>query len=296
MKRHSNSPASILAQLKNIAKANNVVFAEILNRYAIERILKRIELSSRGNQCILKGGCLFILWSDGFSYRPTMDADLEIRGRGDIVAIEELFHEVANIVPGEPDGISVDERSIRVGSIRADDEYGGVRAVMIVHIGKVRVHVQFDIGIGDAITPLARKNVFPALLEMSPPRIKVYPKATVIAEKLETIAKRGLANSRMKDYYDLWVLSREECADLSEIANAVVRTFARRKTEMPRECPYGLTQEFAQNADKTSQWAAFVRKSRLTGLAPDFSKVVSSIHDFYNKIQVETRGRSLLIQ
>lgn len=284
MKRHANSPASVLAQLKNIAKANNVVFAEILNRFAIERILKRIELSSRANQCILKGGCLFILWSDGFSYRPTMDADLEIRGRGDIGSIAGLFHEVARIVPVEPDGLLIDEESIRVGQIRADDEYGGVRAFMIAHIGTVRVHVQFDVGIGDAITPIAKKADFPALLEMSAPRIKVYPKATVIAEKLETIVKRGLANSRMKDYYDLWVLSREERIDVSEIVNAVVRTFARRKTEMPRECPYGLTQEFAHNADKQLQWNAFVRKSRLTGLTPDFLTLVTTIRDFYSKI------------
>ena len=258
MKRHTNSPASVLAQLKNIAKANNVVFAEILNRYAIERILKRIELSSRATQCILKGGCLFILWSDGFSYRPTMDADLEIRGRGDIDSIVGLFHEVARIVPDEPDGISIDEESISVDHIRADDEYGGVRALMIAYIGTVRVHVQFDIG--------------------------MYPKATVIAEKLETIAKRGLANSRMKDYYDLWVLSREEHIDMPEVANAVVRTFARRKTAVPQECPYGLTNEFAQNADKSSQWNAFIRKSRLTGLAPDLFTVVATIRDFYSKI------------
>lgn len=284
MKRHTNSPASVLAQLKNIAKANNVVFAEILNRYAIERILKRIELSSRATQCILKGGCLFILWSDGFSYRPTMDADLEIRGRGDIDSIVGLFHEVARIVPDEPDGISIDKESISVDRIRADDEYGGVRALMIAYIGTVRVHVQFDIGIGDAITPLAKKAEFPALLAMSAPRIKVYPKATVIAEKLETIVKRGLANSRMKDYYDLWVLSREEHIDMSEVANAVVRTFARRKTAVPQECPYGLTNEFAQNADKSSQWNAFIRKSRLTGLTPDLFTVVTTIRDFYSKI------------
>lgn len=240
MKRHTNSPASVLAQLKNIAKANDVVFAEILNRYAIERILKRIELSSRATQCILKGGCLFILWSDGFSYRPTMDADLEIRGRGDIDSIVGLFHEVARIVPDEPDGISIDEESISVDRIRADDEYGGVRALMIAYIGTVRVHVQFDIGIGDAITPLAKKADFPPLLA--------------------------------------------EHIDMPEVANAVVRTFARRKTAVPQECPYGLTNEFAQNADKSSQWNAFIRKSRLTGLAPDLFTVVATIRDFYSKI------------
>ena len=213
-----------------------------------------------------------------------MDADLEIRGRGDIDSIVGLFHEVARIVPDEPDGISIDKESISVDRIRADDEYGGVRALMIAYIGTVRVHVQFDIGIGDAITPLAKKADFPALLAMSAPRIKVYPKATVIAEKLETIVKRGLANSRMKDYYDLWVLSREEHIDMSEVANAVVRTFARRKTAVPQECPYGLTNEFAQNADKSSQWNAFIRKSRLTGLTPDLFTVVTTIRDFYSKI------------
>lgn len=281
MKKPTNLAASVLARLKNIAKSEGVTFSEMLTRYAIERTLKRIELSNHASQCILKGGCLFMIWNNGHSYRPTMDVDLELRGRGDVDAVRELFREIIAIVPDEPDALSFNLDSLDVGLIRVDDEYGGVRATTTASIANVQIHIQFDIGVGDAITPASRKATFPSLLGMSPPRIRIYPKATAIAEKLETIVKRGLANSRMKDYYDLWVLCRDPSLDVVEVAQAIKRTFLRRKTPLSTTCPNGLSDEFATNRDKNVQWNAFLRKSRLTNDVPSLSEIVKKIREFY---------------
>ena len=277
MSEKKNVAASVLARLRNVAKSANVVYLEILNRYAIERMLKRIELSDYASKCILKGGTLFILWSDDFSYRPTMDADLEFRGDGSPETLLKMFRKIATIDLSDEDGLVIDQSSIKAENIRDDDEYGGVRVRMLAYIGTVRIPVQFDIGVGDAITPVARKANFPVLLGGSIPRLRVYPRETVIAEKFETIVKRGLANSRMKDYYDLLMLCRDSAVNPDVVRAAIVRTFNRRKTPIPTECPFGLSDEFAKNAMKITQWTAFLRKNRIDALNMELSEVVSEI-------------------
>lgn len=151
---------------------------------------------------------------------------------------------------------------------------------MMTYVGKVRIPVQFDVGIGDAITPSPRMVSFPALLDAESPRLKIYPRETVVAEKFETIVKRGLANSRMKDYYDLWVLQQEKKVN-SEVAKmAIARTFARRGTPFPKEVPEGLLDSFGTDASKTKQWAAFLRKNRLDVGDATLLDVVRMVRDF----------------
>ena len=184
-------------------------------------------------------------------------------------------------MPGEAeDGVRIGKESIKAAPIRDDDEYGGVRVTMTVFLGKVRIPVRFDVGIGDAITPPPKKADFPVLLGGSIPRIKVYPKETVIAEKFETIVKRGLANSRMKDYYDLWMLSHDVSVDADTASRAIERTFNRRKTDIPERVPEGLLDEFARNESKIVQWKAFVRKNRISLPNADFSSVVRGVREF----------------
>ena len=282
MTERKNLVASILARLKNIAKENDVVYGEILARYAIERVLKRIELSEYASKCILKGGSLFILWTGGFNYRPTMDADLEFRGDGSPAALKAMFKSIAKIAVD--DGISIDDESIDAAAIREDDEYGGVRVTMMGYLGKVRIPVQFDVGIGDAITPAPKKFSFPALLDLPAPKLKIYPRETVIAEKYETIVKRGLANSRMKDYYDLWVLSNDPEVDKEIAKLAIERTFSRRKQKLPEICPDGLVDSFAENQIKLTQWNAFLRKNRLDVGPNSFLDVVRQVRGFIEAI------------
>lgn len=284
MSETKNLPASILARLKNIARLNHVIYSEILSRYVIERFLKRLEASEYASHCILKGGTLFILWSEGFNYRPTMDADLEFRGEGTPEVLCRMFQCVTQLEGTEKDGVRFDSESVKAKLIREADDYGGVRVTFIATIGTVRVPVQFDVGIGDAITPAAQTISFPTLLDAEAPRIRVYPKETVIAEKFETIVKRGLANSRLKDYYDLWILCKDPLLRPEIVQKAIIRTFTQRKTPIPQQTPDGLSQLFSEDPQKRIQWNAFLRKNRLQTDGLSFTEVVAGIREYIHSV------------
>jgi len=288
MNAKKNLSASILARLKNIAGEHNIVYSEILSRYAIERFLRRIEKSDYASLCILKGGTLFILWSNGFDYRPTMDADLEFRGEGSPESLADMFRQLAESDAVENDGIRYDPLSVKARPIREDDDYGGVRVSFLAYIGTVRIPVQFDVGIGDAITPPAQKAIFPSLLDAVAPKIKVYPKETVIAEKFETIVRRGFANSRMKDYYDVWVLINDSSIEKDLVKKAIRRTFARRKTSLPAKLPDGLTRFFAEDSQKIAQWKAFLNKNRLSTYDCTFTEIVEMISRYFMSLELMT--------
>ena len=280
----TNVVASILARLKNIAKKNGLVYNDVLRRYATERILKRIELSPYSSQCILKGGTLFVLWREGFDYRPTMDIDLEFRGEASTDGLVRMFREITRMPGGESDGLRIDPKTIQARDIREDDPYGGIRVTMVAYVGHVRQPVQFDVGIGDAVTPRAKKEAFPVLLDMETPRILVYPRETIVAEKFETIVKRGMANSRMKDYYDLLVLRDDKQLDWEVAAKALARTFTRRGTKIPSEVPEGLSDAFADESSKQIQWASFLRKNRLAVGERSLLDVVRELREFFLKL------------
>lgn len=282
-----NIASSVLARLKNIAKKNSMVYNEVLIRYGIERTLKRLERSSYVDSCVLKGGTMFLVWNGGLAFRPTMDADIEFRGEGSVENLQRVFTEVASMSGEEEDGLVIDDKTIKVEYIRDNDEYGGVRVNMIARIGVVRIPVQFDVGIGDAITPAPKKDYFPTLLDLDPPRLKVYPRETMIAEKFQTIVKRGLANSRMKDYYDLWKLSEDVFVDVEQLKNAITRTFERRETELPQTPPLGLSEEFANDSQKIVQWTAFLRKNRLDVGEYNFKDIVALVRSFlYDRVLI----------
>lgn len=276
--------ASILARLKNIAKENGLVYNDVLRRYATERILRRIELSPYSSQCILKGGTLFVLWRTGFDYRPTMDVDIEFRGEASADGLVRMFREIAALPGKETDGLQIDPETIRAKDIREDDPYGGIRVTLLAHLGNVRLPMQFDVGIGDAVTPKARRAAFPVLLGMDIPKILVYPRETVVAEKFETLVKRGMANSRMKDYYDLLALRNDERLDRKVAARALMLTFARRGTKIPMEVPEGLSDDFAADPSKQVQWTSFLRKSRLSVGERTLLDVVRELREFFAEL------------
>lgn len=284
MRNRPNIAASVLARLKNLAKKHSLVYNDILQRYAVERILKRLERSPFASKCILKGGTLFIIWSDGFAYRPTMDIDLEFRGQGSVENLLQVFRGLASIPGEEEDGLRIDAESLASVPIREDDSYGGIRVTMKAYIGNVRLPIQFDIGIGDAVTPMPRKALFPVLLGGEPPLVRIYPKETVVSEKLETIVRRGFANSRMKDYYDLFVLSLEGELDSTILRRAIERTFARRRTPIPMVVPDGLLDSFATDSLKQAQWRTFLRKNHLNLKETTFLAVVRGLRSFFGEI------------
>lgn len=172
--------------------------------------------------------------------------------------------------------MTFDASSVRVEAIRESTHYGGLRARLTGQLGNARCAVQLDVGFGDAITPAPKRATCPVLLNGMPgPRLQVYPRATVVAEKLEAIVSLGMANSRMKDYYDLLMLARENAVGQEQLAAAIGATFERRATAIPDDAPLGLTMDFADDAAKLSQWRAFLRKNQLE--APPLAVVVEEL-------------------
>ena len=249
----------------------------VLDRFAVERLLYRLSVSPHRDQFLLKGALLFALWFDA-PHRPTRDADLLGFGPPDPDRLRAVITELCAI--DCDDDLRFDVSSIQVLPIRQEAAYEGLRARLVGLLGGARCHVQWDVGFGDAVTPAPVDVDYPVLLEDMPaPRLRVYPRETVFAEKLEAIATLGIANSRMKDYFDLQALLREQAMAPATLAEAIRATFQRRGTAPPEGVPFGLTDAFATDAQKQSQWAAFLRRNRLA--APALDAVVAELRAFF---------------
>ena len=267
------NPESIRARLLNRARAEGVEFQQLLTRFALERLLYRLGISDHRDQFLLKGALLFNLWYSEL-HRPTRDVDFLGFGPDDLARIEDVFRDICAI--SVPDGITFDPKSVKATEIRLDANYGGVRVTLIGLLAGARCPVQADIGFGDAVTPGPEVASYPTLLaDLPAPDVRIYPKYTVIAEKLHAIVELGMENSRMKDYFDLWILLGDPTIDRPLAARAIQATFDRRQTQQPTGIPLGLSKDFALDALKTSQWNAFVARSNLK--APDFAALVDEL-------------------
>ena len=275
MKGVTNVAASIRQRLLNEAKRRGESFDYILSLYARERFLARLTHSPHRNRLVLKGASVFAVWLD--VHRPSRD--LDFLGSGNF-GEEETVRLIDSIVAiAAEDGLEFDRSSITVESIREAGEYRGVRVHLVATLDTARIAMQIDIGLGDAVTPRPQAATLPVILDgLTAPRVKVYPPETIVAEKLHAMVKLGIANSRMKDFFDLYALASAREFDEDLLAKAVRRTFERRKTAMPEEA-FALTEHFYTDRHKQTQWRAFLRKSGVE--APeDFSVVGGLLRTF----------------
>jgi predicted nucleotidyltransferase component of viral defense system len=250
---------SVRARLLRLAKDRGDDFQLVLTRYANERLLFRLASSNHASGFILKGAALFTVWT-GKPHRATRDLDFLGFGDPGVARVREIFTDLLSLEVAD-DGVRFDLGSLTVGLIREDQEYGGVRAEFIARVTNAQVRLQVDVGFGDAITPEATVVEFPVLLDFPAPRLRAYPKETVVAEKLDAMVQLGLANSRMKDFYDVAVLARDFDFDGDLLVRAIKATFERRKTPLPDATPVALTAAFEEDPTKKTQWAGFVRKA-----------------------------------
>jgi predicted nucleotidyltransferase component of viral defense system len=251
-----NMGASVRARLLTFSKEHGQTFDLVLTRYAIERLLYRLSKSPEADRFVLKGATLVMTWFDE-PYRGTQDLDL--LGHGD-PAPEQLLALFKTIFAAvEADGVNFDVEGAAIRPIRENTDYGGFRIRTTAEIGGARLSITIDIGFGDATEPPPEPVVFPALLDMPAPKLRGYARETVIAEKFEAIVSLGRANSRMKDYFDIWMLSRTFSFEPGRLRQATHATFERRGTAIPTKTPDGLTAEFAADPLKQRQWAAFTR-------------------------------------
>jgi len=261
----ANRAASIRARLKQHPKASEQDFNLTLTQYGLERLLYRLSISDHASNFLLKGALLFQLWY-GQPHRPTRDADLLAFGSDDIPTMVGVFRSICDIEVD--DGIVFNPASVAGTAIRKDAGYGGVRIDLRATLDSARLALQIDIGFGDAITPAAEPVTYPSLLsDMPAPRLRAYPKATVVAEKLHAVTILGMTNSRMKDFFDLWVLLHDMTLNDVELRRAIEATFDRRQTAIPDVLPIGLSDAFATDTTKQIQWTAFLRKNKLAAMA-----------------------------
>lgn len=271
-----NIAASVRAKLLNKARDGMLDFTLVLTRYALERLLYRLSISSHADHFLLKGALLFDLWFD-VPWRPTRDMDLLGFGLAEEPHLVAAFKDLCAVEVA--DGILFDAQSIRTEEIRKEANYAGIRVTLLAWIDGARCPIQVDVGYGDAVTPEPEAVVYPLILdEFAAPKLRAYPRYTVVAEMLQALITLGMANTRMKDYFDLWVLARHSNFEGNVLREAIGATLSRRNTEFPTDMPFGLTEAFACDAQKELQWKGFLKKNQLEAMT--LGQVVSDLREF----------------
>jgi predicted nucleotidyltransferase component of viral defense system len=269
----------LLTESKRTGADPNVV----LSRYGLERFLYRLSASRYRDRFLLKGAMMMVVWI-GASARATRDADLLGLGEMSTDELRAIFEDVCK-VNVENDGMSFDETSIAIETIREADPDGGRRVRIRGNLGRARVPVQIDVGLGDAVSPPPEETEVPTLLAGLPaPVLRAYRPETSIAEKLQAMIERGETNSRMKDFFDVAELARLRSFDGKRLAKAIGSTLAKRATAIPGGGPVALRDSFAAMPDKQLQWKAFVRRAGLDDGSMDFALVVARVRSFLGPV------------
>lgn len=267
--RPRNLGASIRQRLLDLARKKSEVFDLVLTRYALERLLYRIGQSPWKQRFLLKGAMLFTLWYDE-PYRPTRDLDLLAFGGshppGVVANLIETFRALCDI-PVNDDGLSFRKESVRGSEIRGENEYQGVRIQLTATLAGAVIPLQIDVAFGDAVVPAPEEVCYPTILDQPPPHVLAYPRYSVVSEKFQAMVMLGMANSRMKDFYDAWALAREFEFDGLLLSRAIAATFERRRTNLPAEIPLAFTDSFSTDHAKSTQERFCPQKSPVSGQA-----------------------------
>lgn len=269
--------ASVRARLGTLAREKGINLELLLVRFVHERLLYRLGQSKHRQRFILKGAMLQTVWLVD-PFRPTRDLDLLGHGDSEPETLRATFREILAIECD--DGIIFDLDALAVEPIRQETDYGGLRVETTAQIAGARVKIQIDLGFGDAITPDASEIDYPVLLDQPAPRIRAYPKETVVAEKLQAIVMLGASNGRMKDFYDLWMMSRHFAFEGALLAKAIAATFTCRQTPLPTDIPVGLSQNFGTDADAIRRWGFFTSRNVLSEHPGSLADVVAALRDF----------------
>jgi predicted nucleotidyltransferase component of viral defense system len=269
---------SIHQQLLNKARDENRPFNELLQYYAMEKFLLRLSKLPQAGDFVLKGALL--LRARGITdIRPTRDIDFLRYGDSRISAIEKILADACRV--DIEDGLMFDTESVQGRKIREQEAYDGVRVTVDGRLGNARIKIQIDIGFGDVITPGPLWLEYTAILDDEYPRLKAYTLESSIAEKYQAMVKLDLANSRMKDFYDIYLLTESRPFEGRRLQKAIQNTFEHRETEIPMELPIALTEEFAEDESKTVQWNAFLNKLSDKQIPNDLAEVVERLANFF---------------
>lgn len=270
--------ASVRARLTDKARESGRPFSELLQYYAMERFLYRLSQLPESDRLLLKGALMLQVW-DAPDSRPTRDIDLLAYLNNEVQAVEALARAACEIEVID-DGMVFDSATISGQRIKEDADYEGVRVRLTGRLSNARVPIQLDVGFGDVVYPAAEEADYPVLLDAPAPSLRVYPRETLIAEKYEAMVRLGEVNSRVKDFFDIWLLARQFDFSGDALATAITKTFANRKTEPPASTPVALTEAFSSADRSQGLWAAFLRRSDIAIAPTKFSDVVAELRVF----------------
>lgn len=273
----SDTAASVRQRLRNKSQEENRPFDEVVQYYAMERFLYRLSKSRHADRFTLKGALMLVVWRAPVT-RPTVDIDLLGNMENSVETVVGAIRDICsqNV---EEDGLAFDPGAARGEKIAEDADYEGVRVRFHGSLGKMRIPMQVDVGFGDAVVGLAVDVEYPTILDLPAPRLQGYSRESTIAEKFEVMTKLGLLNSRLKDFFDIWGLSRTWGFSGKTLSAAILTTFRSRGTVIAAP-PTALTPEFAEDPRKAVQWQAFLNRGGLDNVPPDLGIVVEDIADF----------------
>lgn len=269
--------ASVRQRLLNHAKETNRPFDELIQYYAMERFLYRLSQSDYSAELILKGALMFIAWDTGQS-RATRDIDLLGHLKNTVENVVGMIKEIC-VLSVEHDGMRFDSASVKGRRIKEDADYEGVRVQFTGYLGRTQAAMQVDIGFGDTVYPKPSLIEYPSALGMPRPKLWGYPRETVVAEKFEAMVNLGLLNSRMKDFYDIYLLANQFDFNGGTLEKAIRQTFAHRGTTLTTS-PFAFSDEFTKNPAKGAQWKAFLRKCNLSSAPKDLVDAINGLKVF----------------
>jgi len=286
-----NIEHSVFQRLLNYAKSNHEDFNLLLTRYGMERLLYRLSTSAYSDNFILKGASLFLVWS-GQNYRVTRDVDFLGQGNSDMDNLAGIFKELCAQESSVSDGIIFLPVSVKVQEIRKEIKDGGTRITLIAMLHNARIPLQIDVGFGNVITPASEVVEYPTILDAPAPKLMAYPHYTMISEKLSAMVERGLATSRMKDFYDICLVSRLFEFDGKILGQAIRNTFARQNIALPESTPISFTAYFYEDKNKLIQWQSFLRKAQSKVILGELASVVKEISRFISPILNSIRTKN----
>lgn len=283
-KTPKNIAASVRQRLLNKARHDKRPFNELLQYFAIERFLFRLSQSPHAEKFILKGALMLRAWQAPL-FRPTMDIDMLGRNtRNEIENIITQIREICQLSVDREDGLQFDTDNISGERITEDADYEGVRIRFVAQLETARIPMQIDIGFGDVVVPGPQEAIFPTVLDFPPPRLIGYSLESAIAEKFEAMVKLGELNSRMKDFYDIWLLSRQFDFMGDRLKAGIAETLTNRGTDLPAEIA-AFSNSFLSM--KNGEWQAFHRRLGQENIPGDFAEIIRQVKIFLEPI-VET--------
>jgi predicted nucleotidyltransferase component of viral defense system len=276
-RRVKDVAASVRQRLLNAARESGRPFQEVLQYFAMERFLYRLGQTEHADKFVLKGALMLSVWGAAAT-RPTRDIDFLGRMQNDAEEVARAIRDVCR-QPVESDGLVFDPDSIEARAIKQDADYEGVRVTFRGHLQNARIPMQVDVAFGDVLYPIPPVTDYPTILDYAAPSLRVYSRESTIAEKFEAMVKLGQLNSRMKDFHDIWLLSRHFEFDGATLATAIERTFAHRGTTIASN-PTAFSAAFTTDPAKVRQWQGFLRKSKLEGVPDELAIIVREIASF----------------